>query len=369
MGEIFRRCAHSLGKILRVSKSPSSSSMKNYDFLNESINSALLRDQEILTAESCERRTVIIERNPDQSFGFSLQSVLVENKTDEIEESEANSGRITFVSKVEDGSPADKGGIVVGDVIIAIDGEVVVDFSHSDLIQLILSKTRMRAIIIYENMAKKVELIAKYSATAKKLAEKRQRLAEVENQIDEIVSHRRSQGSQGKSSDDAFCDDSTYNSDEYSSRFSLKSVESWSFDEASKNKMLAASALIRYRIPYNNFLNYYGSVRCLCVPVQKKPESIVTKAMQGYENYLEKNWPKVYKIHRLVVDGTKASVADVKSYYIIRRDLNSGKVSLTELSRPQLQTYIQCPPELIHLIMLITLIQIPIIGDVVILGV
>uniref|UniRef100_A0AC34F6J7 PDZ domain-containing protein n=1 Tax=Panagrolaimus sp. ES5 TaxID=591445 RepID=A0AC34F6J7_9BILA len=231
MGEIFRRCAHSLGKILRVSKSPSSS-MKNYDFLNESINSALLRDQEILTAETCERRTVIIERDSDRSFGFSLQSVLVENKTDEVdEENGVNSGRITFVSKVLDGSPADKAGIVVGDVIIAIDGEVVVDLSHSDLIELILSKTRMRAIVIYENMAKKIELIAKYSATAKKLAKKRQRLAEVENQIDEIVSHRYSQGSQGKSSDDAFCDDS--NSDEYSSQFSLKSVESWSFDEAS----------------------------------------------------------------------------------------------------------------------------------------
>lgn len=39
-------------------------------------------------------------------------------------------------------------------------------------------------------------------------------------------------GSQGKSIDDAFFDDSVY-SDLNSSSFSLKSVESWSFDEAS----------------------------------------------------------------------------------------------------------------------------------------
>uniref|UniRef100_A0AC35FJ80 PDZ domain-containing protein n=1 Tax=Panagrolaimus sp. PS1159 TaxID=55785 RepID=A0AC35FJ80_9BILA len=232
MGDIFRRCAHSLGKILRVSHSKTSHSApqspsNNYDFLNDSINSALLRDQEILTAESCQRRSVIIEREPEKSFGFSLQSVLIENKDDEV-----TSGRITYVSKVEFGSPAEKAGIIVGDVIIAIDGEVVIDFTHSELISLIQSKTHLRAIVIYENMAKKVELIAKYSATAKMLREKKQRLAEVENQIDEIISNRHSLGSQGKSIDDAFFDDSVY-SDLNSSSFSLKSVESWSFDEAS----------------------------------------------------------------------------------------------------------------------------------------
>uniref|UniRef100_A0AC34F6W6 Letm1 RBD domain-containing protein n=1 Tax=Panagrolaimus sp. ES5 TaxID=591445 RepID=A0AC34F6W6_9BILA len=124
--------------------------------------------------------------------------------------------------------------------------------------------------------------------------------------------------------------------------------------------MLTASALVRYRFPKsNNCLNYYGSIRYLCAPVQKKPQSVVQKAMQGYENYLEKNWPKVYKIHRLVVDGTKASVADVKSYYSIRRDLSSGKVSLTQLSRPQLQTYIQTHVEYGKIIAIVIFAALP----------
>jgi hypothetical protein len=70
--------------------------------------------------------------------------------------------------------------------------------------------------------------------------------------------------------------------------------------------MLAATALVRYRVPLvnSNCLNYYGSsIRWLCAPVQKQPDSLFKRTMQGYENYLEKNWPKVYKIHRLVVDG------------------------------------------------------------------
>jgi hypothetical protein len=126
--------------------------------------------------------------------------------------------------------------------------------------------------------------------------------------------------------------------------------------------MLAATALVRYRVPLvnSNCLNYYGSsIRWLCAPVQKQPDSLFKRTMQGYENYLEKNWPKVYKIHRLVVDGTKASVADVKAYYFIRRDLNSGKISLTELSRPQLQTYIQTHVEFGKIIAIVVFAMLP----------
>jgi C-terminal processing protease CtpA/Prc len=223
MGEVFRRCAHSLGKILRVSSSKSQPNLlKNGDIMNETLSAELSRDQEILTEDSCQRRTVIITRDPEQSFGFSLQSVLIESKDENVQDA-----RITFVSKVESGSPSDKAGVLVGDVIVAIDGEIVVDYAHSDLISLIQTKTQMRVILLFENMARKVQLIAQYTETEKLLAEKRQQLAEVEEQIEGIIC-RRSQGSKASASDDGVFDDYSE-----SSRYSIRSLQSFDFDEAS----------------------------------------------------------------------------------------------------------------------------------------
>lgn len=113
---------------------------------------------------------------------------------------------------------------------------------------------------------------------------------------------------------------------------------------------MLTSLIIRHRIPMieSRCLIYCGSTspfqsqRWMCTPVPKKPElGLLAKGTQAYENYLQKNWPKAYKMHRTVIDGCKACVADIKTYYYIRRDLNSGKTSLIQLSRTQLETYVQ----------------------------
>uniref|UniRef100_A0A7E4WBA0 Letm1 RBD domain-containing protein n=1 Tax=Panagrellus redivivus TaxID=6233 RepID=A0A7E4WBA0_PANRE len=104
---------------------------------------------------------------------------------------------------------------------------------------------------------------------------------------------------------------------------------------------------------------FVGSLRML----SSQPPAKSPGLMQRYENYLEQNWPKAYQMHRMVIDGCKSCIGDVKTYYFIRRDLGAGKIKLSDLSRQQLETYIQCPSELFHLLTLITLLQIPLIGD------
>jgi hypothetical protein len=67
--------------------------------------------------------------------------------------------------------------------------------------------------------------------------------------------------------------------------------------------------------------------------------------MQKYENVL-KRWPKVYAMHRLFIDGCKWCWADLKCFYRIRRDIKNGERSLDDLSRQELEIYIQTREEI-----------------------
>lgn len=72
-----------------------------------------------------------------------------------------------------------------------------------------------------------------------------------------------------------------------------------------------------------------------------------------YENFLEKRLPRVYKVHRLVVDGKsylsffilclgcKGCVSDVKTYTIVSRDLNAGRRTFSDLSSAELNCFLQ----------------------------
>uniref|UniRef100_A0AC34Q0I2 PDZ domain-containing protein n=1 Tax=Panagrolaimus sp. JU765 TaxID=591449 RepID=A0AC34Q0I2_9BILA len=110
-----------------------------------------------------------------------------------------------------------------GDVIIAIDGQVVVDLSHSELVALIKTKTRMRLIVLFEDM--------------KKLTEKLEELARIEEEEKLLLK------SMNSPNNDENCIQESTISDDVSSGFedsseiasngSLKSSESWSFDESS----------------------------------------------------------------------------------------------------------------------------------------
>ena len=151
MGETFRRFSHSIHKMLKVNK-PShppqtggrdqTSTNNNENVLNVSYFLGgiihtfwasylikllyiffqddlaafpdLLRDRQILTSNSLSdfRRTVILKREPTQSFGFSLQSVSIAKADDD------RTGKFTYVSKVEIDSPADNAGILKGSFIL-----------------------------------------------------------------------------------------------------------------------------------------------------------------------------------------------------------------------------------------------------------
>uniref|UniRef100_A0A7E4W9E8 PDZ domain-containing protein n=1 Tax=Panagrellus redivivus TaxID=6233 RepID=A0A7E4W9E8_PANRE len=249
---LFRRCAHTMGKFLRVSK-PSSSSDKCADsvdsgsvspsacssVIEQVLSPALLRDRQIRTAPSTSafRRTVIIERPADGgSFGFTLQSVQVHKFSDpegslDGEPTIEESKNITFVSRVDENSGADSAGIQRGDVIVAIDGQVVVDFKHDELITMIQKKSKMRLIVVFEDMARKVELVAAYLDVEKKLESKKREICDVEEQERLIL-----EGLSMLKVDDAssgFAEDCTLSEVASCSRLSVKSVESWSFDETS----------------------------------------------------------------------------------------------------------------------------------------
>jgi len=195
----------------------------------------LSRDRQIITLANSFRRTVIIERDNGNSFGFSLQSILIEKKNSPDQEPK----RVTFVSKVDDDSPADLAGIVPGDVIVAVDGEVVVELRHSELVSLIQKKSKMRVIVVFEDMVRKVELISLYLKLEKEIQKKQEELAAVEEEEKKILEKMQQQPISIANSSMESPDDSSSGFEDMafseiaSSRVSIKSESSWSFDETS----------------------------------------------------------------------------------------------------------------------------------------
>ncbi|TKR92817.1 hypothetical protein L596_007394 [Steinernema carpocapsae] len=68
----------------------------------------------------------------------------------------------------------------------------------------------------------------------------------------------------------------------------------------------------------------------------------------------------------MVTDGCKWCVSDMKTYYRIRRDLSQGRRTLTDLTTDELESYVQCPPELAYIGLLLFLLQIPIVGETIV---
>ena len=122
------------------------------------------------------------------------------------------------------------------------------------------------------------------------------------------------------------------------------------------NSVRCCPRLVWVAVPYRFPVpNQYSSSRWLATQSESSRKQTL---MQKYESYLEKNCPKCYKVHRMVIDGCvpfllfiyiwvvffigcKSCVTDVKTYYVIRRDLNTGKISMSDLNRQQLECYIQ----------------------------
>ncbi|CAD5206229.1 unnamed protein product [Bursaphelenchus okinawaensis] len=80
---------------------------------------------------------------------------------------------------------------------------------------------------------------------------------------------------------------------------------------------------------------------------------------QKYEQFLEKRYPKVYRIHRLVVDGCRDCLADVKLLYRLNKDLKYGKRELTDMNTKELMCLLQTQEELPKLVTITILAPLP----------
>ncbi|CAJ0571329.1 unnamed protein product, partial [Mesorhabditis spiculigera] len=88
--------------------------------------------------------------------------------------------------------------------------------------------------------------------------------------------------------------------------------------------------------------------------------------MYKYEGFIGR-WPKFLAIHRMVVDGSKWCFSDVKTYIRVRRDLSASRRKLEQLSVEELEVLVQSGRELMKMSFLVTILQIPGPGDVLIL--
>uniref|UniRef100_A0AC34PVI7 Uncharacterized protein n=1 Tax=Panagrolaimus sp. JU765 TaxID=591449 RepID=A0AC34PVI7_9BILA len=101
----LRNYANGIAKFLRLLKKQNLAIQNDGTFPTSFYDQKeILHDRQIITSEeaSIYRRTLLLERDPMNCFGFSLQSIVIEKKYDD------DSGkRITYVSRVDDNSPAD----------------------------------------------------------------------------------------------------------------------------------------------------------------------------------------------------------------------------------------------------------------------
>lgn len=157
------------------------SSIKDDTSLDFTLNSELSKfeaDQAILPNPEYnnKRRTIVLQRDThEESFGFAIQSYVFKR---------CNSGateRITYVDYVRDGSAAAKSGIRKGDVIVAVNGVSVVCESHSSLVQLMSAQLKMRLVLLFQNIARIIQLSAR-SLQLQYLLKEKQRMVDILDQ-------------------------------------------------------------------------------------------------------------------------------------------------------------------------------------------
>lgn len=90
-------------------------------------------------------------------------------------------------------------------------------------------------------------------------------------------------------------------------------------------------------------------------PMPHKPKGF----MRTYENFLNRRYPKVYIVHRLVVDGSKWCISDIKTYCRLRRDFLRGTRTIAELDQNELEILIQTNEEIAKLVVIAILIPLP----------
>ncbi|VDO94697.1 unnamed protein product [Heligmosomoides polygyrus] len=96
-------------------------------------------------------------------------------------------------------------------------------------------------------------------------------------------------------------------------------------------------------------------------PTPSKPGSFSAR----YDAFIAR-WPKVYALHRMVVDGSRWCFADIKTYVRLKREITNPK-QLQNLTMSELEVLVQSGGELAKMIALVVVLQIPGPGDILIL--
>ncbi|MFH4976652.1 hypothetical protein AB6A40_003361 [Gnathostoma spinigerum] len=135
---------------------------------SEKVLEVVSSDQKIITNPECNRRrrTLVLSRKDGDLFGFTLQTYYLKREGENYIE------KVTYVDYVQIDSPAAESGLRPGDVIISINGEVVTNLPHSELITLIGSCQVMRMVVIFEDVQNRIELCARIIRLRKLLNDK-----------------------------------------------------------------------------------------------------------------------------------------------------------------------------------------------------
>ncbi|TKR92821.1 hypothetical protein L596_007395 [Steinernema carpocapsae] len=149
------RLCHSLNSL---NKSKQWSKFYITDDKDDKVLEAVKQDHEVKTdpVHNNKRRTLLLMRKKNENFGFTVQSYILSRGGEE-----SDVERITYVDYVAINSNAAKAGLRAGDVIVSINGKVVTDYTHEQLVKFISSCLWMRMIVMFENIRERIELTAR----------------------------------------------------------------------------------------------------------------------------------------------------------------------------------------------------------------
>ncbi|WKX91625.1 hypothetical protein Q1695_010002 [Nippostrongylus brasiliensis] len=332
------------------------------------------------------KRSVVLSRsNLDECFGFALQTYVLKRGRHGLKE------RITYIDYVRDDSIAAKAGIQEGDVVVAINGFPSLLESHSALVKRMSSQLELRLDLLYQNISRILDLSVRSLQLQYILAEKYILLEQLEMQESSIL--HESEGSLSTVVRRArwlsMCQDISkslnlcrklLNKDNNQEFYQLcPEPTSKCCDVAAKKSVSQQDGMLAPRhalqMASRSFISRESVLLSVSAsshprrwtsagpppPTPSKPGSFSDK----YDKFLSR-WPRVYAIHRMVVDGSRWCFADIKTYIRLKRELSNAR-QLDSLSVPELEVLVQSGGELAKMLSLVVVLQIPGPGDILIL--
>ncbi|CEF67180.1 PDZ domain and LETM1-like domain-containing protein [Strongyloides ratti] len=337
----------------------------------------LLNDRTVKTNPSLNdrRRTLLIKKNTkDENFGFTIQSYLLKRDgSDEVEP-------ITYIDSVRKSSPASRAGLIAGDVIVAINGKIVIDYTHDQLKDLITSLTQMRVIVVFENMQKRIDLSKRQIELEHILESKLGELDQLEieekniylNATEKRFNFSKSQismSSNGSSSKDSAIGGSVKSDlisntcTSISSNNSISSYQKITIPSATREVCYNSKISLEGESDESNvkglstrfassFFIYQhqkipSSIRLALLStsvhhmspkkLSQEPDGILNKCKKSFEM----NFPTMYAFQKHLFDGCKSCVSDLKMYNNLRKRQKNNEKSLEDFDKKELECLIK----------------------------